>query len=154
MSGHTDNSILIDADVEAVWELTNRVEDWPGLFTEYAAADILHRDADTVRFRLTMHPDPDGKVWSWVSERTLFPAEHRVLARRVETGPFEYMHIQWTYEAEGTGTRMRWIQDFAMKPGAPLDDAGMTARIDTNSTVQMDIIRRKVESAAGKEESA
>ena len=55
--------------------MTNDVESWPELFTEYASAEILDREGDTVRFRLTMHPDENGKVWSWVSERTRRPGE-------------------------------------------------------------------------------
>ncbi len=147
MSGHTDNSVLIDADIDSVWRLTNDVETWPSLFTEYATAEILERDGDTVRFRLSMHPDENGTVWSWVSERTTYPQEHRVRARRVEPGPFRYMDIEWTYVPEGSGTRMRWVQDFAMRPDAPIDDAAMTRRIDANSKIQMDVIRRKVEAA-------
>ena len=69
--GHVDNSVLIDADFDLVWDVTNDVEHWPELFTEYASAEILERDGDTVRFRLTMHPDENGTAWSWVSERTL-----------------------------------------------------------------------------------
>jgi aromatase len=147
MSGHTDNSVFIDADIDSVWRLTNDVESWPSLFTEYATAEVLQRDGDTVRFRLAMHPDENGTVWSWVSERTTYPQEHRVRARRVEPGPFQYMDIEWTYVPEGSGTRMRWVQDFAMRPDAPIDDAAMTRRIDANSKIQMDVIRRKVEGA-------
>jgi aromatase len=98
MSGHTQNSIVIEADPDLVWTLTNDVETWPSLFTEYASTEVLERDGDTIRFRLTMHPDESGRVWSWVSERTMFPAERRVIARRIEPGPFEYMDIQWTYQ--------------------------------------------------------
>lgn len=147
MSGHTDNSVFIDADIDSVWRLTNDVESWPSLFTEYATAEVLQRDGDTVRFRLAMHPDENGTVWSWVSERTTYPQEHRVRARRVEPGPFQYMDIEWTYVPEGSGTRMRWVQDFAMRPDAPIEDAAMTRRIDANSKIQMDVIRRKVEGA-------
>jgi aromatase len=147
MSGHTDNSVFIDADIDSVWRLTNDVESWPSLFTEYATAEVLQRDGETVRFRLAMHPDENGTVWSWVSERTTYPQEHRVRARRVEPGPFQYMDIEWTYVPEGSGTRMRWVQDFAMRPDAPIDDAAMTRRIDANSKIQMDVIRRKVEGA-------
>ena len=148
MSGHTDNSVFVAAGIDLVWQITNDVRAWPQLFSEYAAADILAHDGDTVRFRLTMHPDENGKVWSWVSERTLYRDEWRVIARRVEPGPFEYMRIEWTYRPEGAGTRMRWVQDFAMRPDAPVDDAGMTYRINTNSRIQMDRIRDKVEQAA------
>jgi aromatase len=150
--GHTDNSIDIAADLGLVWRITNDVPGWTELFSEYAGAEILHRDGDTVRFRLTMHPDPNGTVWSWVSERTADPATRRVTAHRVETGPFEFMRIEWLYSEVGTPelpvTRMRWIQDFLMRPQAPIDTAGMTDRINTNSAVQMRRIKSIIEAAA------
>ncbi|MGK5673663.1 SRPBCC family protein [Micromonospora sp. URMC 106] len=146
--GHTENSVLIAAPLPLVWDVTNDVAGWPELFTEYARAEILHRDGDTVRFRLTMHPDENGVAWSWVSERTADPATREVRARRVETGPFEYMHIHWRYAEEPGGTRMTWVQDFAMKPTAPVDNAGMTERINTNSAVQLAVIRDRIEGLA------
>ena len=151
MAARTDNAIIIGAPLELVWEMTNDVEDWPNLFTEYAEARILERRDNTVRFRLTMHPDENGKVWSWVSERTADPATRTVKAHRVETGPFEYMNIQWFYEPVEGGTRMRWVQDFQMKPGAPIDDGGMAARINRNSPIQMRAIKEKIERRAGSE---
>ncbi|MGY1747246.1 SRPBCC family protein [Blastococcus sp. SYSU D00695] len=147
-SGHTDNSIVIDAALDHVWRMTNDLATWPDLFTEYASVEILSEHGSTFRFRLTMVPDEAGRVWTWVSERTLDEAAHEVVARRVETGPFEFMHIRWTYRPEGTGTRMRWVQDFRMRPDAPVDTPGMTARIDANTKVQMAVIKEKVEAAA------
>ncbi|GGM39559.1 hypothetical protein GCM10011608_25340 [Micromonospora sonchi] len=147
--GHTENSILIVAPLELVWSVTNDVAGWPNLFTEYAKAEILGRDGDTVRFRLTMHPDENGVVWSWVSERTPDPTTWQVRARRVETGPFEHMHIHWTYRQEPEGVRMTWTQDFAMKPTAPVNNAEMTERINTNSVVQLTVIKERIERLAG-----
>src|SRR5687767_15184974 len=98
MSVRTDNSIVIAAPLDEVWQITNDVANWPKLFTEYATAEILEQRDNTVRFRLTMHPDEEGRVWSWVSERTTDTRTHSVKARRVETGPFEYMNIEWYYE--------------------------------------------------------
>ncbi len=150
MPAHTDNSIVINAPPERVWEITDDVEGWPNLFTEYATAEILERSGNSVKFRLTMHPVENGKVWSWVSERTPDKAARTVKARRVETGPFEHMNITWTYtEVEG-GTLMRWEQDFHMKPDAPIDDEGMTNRINTNSKIQMAVIKEKVEARAAR----
>ena len=146
--GHVDNSILIRAGFDLVWDVTNEIERWPELFTEYAGVEVISRTGDTVRFRLAMHPDENGKVWSWVSERAMDRAHGRVLARRVEPGPFEFMDIEWTYTPEGDGTRMRWIQDFRMRPDAPIDTAAMAERINTNTAIQMDAIRRKVEQLA------
>ena len=148
MSGHTENEIVIDAPMALVWDVTNDVEGWPGLFTEYARADILERNGTTVRFRLTMHPDDEGRVWSWVSERTTDEPTRTVRARRVETGPFEFMNIFWAYEPVDGGIRMRWVQDFHMRDDAPVDDAQMTDRINHNSKIQMGIIKRDIERLA------
>ncbi|MGK5740914.1 SRPBCC family protein [Micromonospora sp. URMC 103] len=143
--GHTENSVVIAAPLPLVWDVTNDVANWTELFTEYAVVEILHREGDTVRFRLTMHPDENGTVWSWVSERTADPATREVHAHRVETGPFEYMRIHWRYAEEREGTRMTWVQDFAMKPTAPVDNAGMTERINANSAVQLAVIKERIE---------
>lgn len=145
MIGHTDNSIVIRADIDSVWELTNDLTRWPELFTEYAAVEILEQRGAWFRFRLTMHADENGNVWSWVSERTLDVERHSVTAHRIENGWFEYMHIAWTYEAVAGGTRMRWSQDFAMRPDSPVDDAAMTDRINRNSALQQAHIKDEVE---------
>jgi len=149
MGVRTDNAIVIDAPLDTVWEITNDVANWPNLFTEYARADILEQADNTVRFRLTMHPDKDGTVWSWVSERTADPETHTVKAHRVETGPFEYMNIEWYYEPSDGGTRMRWVQEFTMKPTAPANDEQMEHYINNNTRTQMAIIKERIEQRVG-----
>jgi aromatase len=153
-AGHTDNSIVIAADIDHVWRMTNDLPSWPDLFTEYAEVEVLARSGSTVRFRLKMRPDESGRVWSWISERTLDESTHEVVARRLEPGPFEFMDIRWSYASEGSGTRMRWVQDFRMRPEAPVDTPAMTERIDANSKIQMAVIRDKVEAAARHPEQA
>ena len=147
MAGHTENEITIAAPVDLVWDMTNDLERWPELFSEYASCEVLSRDGDSTTFRLTMHPDGDGKVWSWVSERVADREKLIVRARRIETGPFAYMNIVWEYEETPDGTRMHWTQDFEMKPDAPVDDAWMTDNINRNSPIQMALIRDRVEAA-------
>lgn len=154
MAGHTDNAIVIDAPMELVWSMTNDVESWPQLFSEYASAEILSREGGSVTFRLTMHPDEQGRVWSWVSQRTPDEASRTVRAHRVETGPFEYMNILWAYTDVAGGVRMQWVQDFQMKPQAPVDDAGMTEHLNRNTAVQLKLIKGKVEAAARTARSA
>ncbi|MDX2938462.1 cupin domain-containing protein [Streptomyces ipomoeae] len=146
MIGHTDNQTDIDAPIGFVWEQTNEVRNWPNLFTEYAAVEVLEEGADSVVFRLTTHPDEQGRTWSWVSERTWDKDTWTVRARRVETGPFEFMNLTWTYEEIAPDrTRLRWVQDFRMKPDAPVDTAQMTDRINNNSPVQLAHVKAGVE---------
>ncbi|WP_344562497.1 SRPBCC family protein [Streptomyces axinellae] len=148
MAGHTDNSIVIDAPMDLVWDMTNDLKSWPRLFSEYAAVEVLEETEKEITFRLTMHPDEDGNAWSWVSKRLPDPAGRTVNAHRVETGPFEYMNIYWEYVPEGDGVKMRWVQDFHMKEAAPVTDAGMTEHLNRNTAVQMKLIKEKVEAAA------
>lgn len=148
MSGHTDNSIVINAPMDLVWDITNDVPNWTDLFSEYSVSEVIERRGDSVRFRLALHPDENGKVWSWVSERTPDPATRTVRSARVETGVFKYMSLFWEYTQEADGVRMRWVQDFEMKPTAPINDEQMTQRLNTNTAVQMQLIKEKVEAAA------
>jgi aromatase len=147
VSARTENSIWIDAPMDHVWDVTNDVAHWTGLFSEYAEAEVLEQSGNTVRFRLTMHPDEDGRQWSWVSERTWDTETRTVRAHRVETGPFEYMNILWEYREEDGGVRMTWRQDFQMKPAAPVTDEQMAERLNTNTPVQMTLIKKKLEAA-------
>ncbi|HEY9523953.1 MAG TPA: SRPBCC family protein [Thermopolyspora sp.] len=154
MAGHTENEIVIATPMDLVWTMTNDVESWPRLFSEYAATEILECRGQTTRFRLTMHPDPDGNVWSWVSERTPDPASRTVRAHRVEPGWFKYMNLFWEYtEVTGGrtpgGVRMRWVQDFEMRRDAPLDDKQMAKRLNDNTAIQMKRIKQLVEQVAG-----
>lgn len=145
MTARTENSVVIKAPLDLVWSRTNDVANWPRLFTEYAKAEILAEEDGRVRFRLIMHPDENGNEWSWVSERIADRTTRVVLAHRVEPGPFRFMHIRWTYDEIGAGVLMRWVQEFEMRPGAPVDDAAMAENININSPVQMAAIKAKIE---------
>lgn len=148
MSGHVDNEILIKAPRELVWERTNDIESWTELFSEYSAAEILSERDGTIVFRLALHPDENGKVWDWVSARTPDHETYTVRSQRVQTGPFKYMWIYWEYTETPDGTRMRWVQDFEMKPTAPIDDEGMRKRLDHNTGIQQKLIRDRLEQLA------
>ncbi len=153
MAGHTDNEVVIAAPLDYVWKRMMDIPSWPDLFSEYAKAEVVEEDGNTIQFRLTTHPDPDyeGKVWSWISERVADPDTYSSKSRRIETGPFEYMNIEWYFEEVDGGTKMRWVQDFSMKPEAPADDAGAEEYMNKNTKVQMGVIKERLEEQAGEE---
>lgn len=150
MAAHTDNAVVIDAPRDFVWERMMDIPSWPSLFSEYAQAEVIEEEGNKVRFRLTTHPDPeyDGQVWSWVSERVADPGSYTSESKRIETGPFEYMTIAWSFEEADGGTRMRWVQDFSMKPDAPADDATAEQYMNKNTKEQMGIIKERLEKEA------
>jgi len=145
----TDNAVVIDAPLDEVWEKMNDLENWTNIFSEYASVEVLEREGDTVQFRLTTHPDPeyDGKVWSWVSERTMDPENYTTKSHRIETGPFEYMNIEWFFEPENGGTKMRWVQEFSMKPSAPATDEQAEEYLNKNTAEQMKVIKERLEAS-------
>jgi aromatase len=147
MAGRTDNAVVIDKPIDEVWQRMNDLENWTNLFTEYASVEILERDGNTVKFRLTTHPDPeyDGQVWSWTSERTMDPGSYTTKSHRIETGPFEYMNIEWYFEPADGGTKMRWVQDFSMKESAPANDEQAQDYLNKNTAEQMQAIKERLE---------
>jgi aromatase len=149
MAGHTDNDVVINAPIQKVWEITNDIENWPNLFTEYAEAKILTQEGNRIVFRLTMQPDGQGNQWSWTSERIPDPQTYTVKSKRLETGWFEYMNLAWFYEPVEGGTRMRWVQDFVMKPDSPVDEQQMQTNLNKNTRVQMDVIKERIERQVG-----
>ena len=150
MAAHTDNEVVIEAPLDFVWERMMDIESWPDLFTEYAKAEVLEEEGNKVKFRLTTHPDEeyDGQVWSWISEREADPESHSSKSRRIETGPFEYMNIEWYFEEADGGTKMRWVQDFSMKEEAPADDDTAEEYMNRNTKTQMEAIKKRLEEQA------
>jgi aromatase len=59
------------------------------------------------------------------------------------------MKIYWYFEPVESGTKMRWVQDFSMKPTAPRDDPGAEVYLNANTKVQMGIIKERLEQEAG-----
>ncbi len=141
----TDCEIVIEAPREFVWEKANDLGSWTSLFSEYSKVDVIAEGDNRFVFRLTMYPDSNGMVWSWVSERTLNPDLWSVSARRIECGPFDHMNIEWEFNETPAGTSMQWVQEFSMKPEAPMNDEEMAEHIVTNSRVQMCRFKKIIE---------
>jgi aromatase len=138
MAAHTDNEVTIAAPLELVWRIANDVQNWPNLFVEeYAKAEILERHEDRLVFRLTTTPDEQGRSFSWVSERFLDHAGRTTTSRRLSAGPLVYMHIFQHFEPVDGGVRLRWVQDFEVRPAAPFTDAQLAERINGNSRIQL-----------------
>jgi aromatase len=150
LAAHTDNEVVVEAPLDYVWDRMMDIESWPNLFSEYANAEVIEEDGNRVQFRLTTHPDPDyeGQVWSWTSERVADPEAHTSKSKRIETGPFEYMNIEWYFEEANGGTKMRWVQDFSMKPSAPADDPTAEEYMNKNTKEQMRVIKERREAEA------
>lgn len=153
LPGYTHNTIVILKDFDTVFDLTNDIELWPQLFTEYKEAKVLERDGNAVTFQLTTFPEGERASRTWVSTRIIDKPGKKAEAQRVKQAfPFEMMKICWTYEQlpQNVGTVMTWEQKFAPAEGAWSVEK-MEAFLNRNTRVQMQAIKEAVETWSVKE---
>jgi len=144
--GYTKNSIVIAAPIDKVFDLTNDIERWPELFTEYQAAKVVSREGNKIVFELTTHPEGEQPSRTWRSSRVIDRENWCVTAEREDPKfPFEYMHITWLYESVPGGTQMTWIQNFKMHPMTGWTEEQGEQSINANTPVQMAAIKQKIE---------
>ncbi|MEW5801728.1 MAG: SRPBCC family protein [bacterium] len=147
MSARIENSIVIEADKAAVFDLTNDIARWPELFThEYEKAEVLKKEGNRITFRLTTFPEEDHGRMSWISWRDIDRENWRAHAERQEPlYPFKFMHIDWTYEDVPEGVKMTWVQRFEMDPACGHTDEGVAHHLNEGTRVQMKKIKEKIE---------
>lgn len=104
-------SILIEENIDKVFEITNDLDRWIELFGgEYTNVEILDRQDNRIKFKLTSE---DGR--SWASMRYIDKENHVIKAERLEPKfPFKFMNIHWNYETNDAGTIMTWRQEYAV----------------------------------------
>ena len=143
-----ENSIVLLRDFDTVFELTNSIELWPRLFSEYEKAEVLERTGNEVLFRLTTFAEGDRPARTWTSRRLIDKPNKQATAERLEpTFPFKYMHICWTYEElpQSAGTSMTWVQEFEVHHQCPWTDEQMESFLNHNTRVQMQEVKQKIE---------
>ncbi len=140
------NSIIIEKPIEEVFNITNDIEQWPNLFTEYAKSEILERNGSYIKFKLTTYPDDKGIQNSWISERFIDKKNWTITAKRLEPiYPFQYMDIEWTYKTVNGGTEMIWQQNFSMDCESGFIDEEVAANMNCNTKIQMMAIKENIE---------
>lgn len=142
-----ENHIWINEDIDIVYDITNDINNWKNLFTEYAESEVLSQYDNTILFKLTTVPDQDGKQWSWESERILDKENYICIAQRKNPlFPFDSMVIKWKYRRLNFGTLMTWKQVFSVNKNAACTEEEFQKYLDLGTKEQMAIIKEKIES--------
>jgi len=142
-------SIIIDGDIDQIFEITNDIERWTQLFGEYRSAKLLsynrHERFAKIEFELT---NEEGETWqSW---RILDFQDHMAIAQRgTPKYPFKYMHLTWSYEPVEGGVKMTWIQDFEIDPKASLTNEQAYQRMETHMKENQKHFKEVLESQFG-----
>ncbi|MGW6062256.1 SRPBCC family protein [Streptomyces sp. NPDC055189] len=141
-----ENSVVIEADAQRVFEVTNDIGRWPDLFDEYNHAKVVSEEREgrwtEILFELT---NPEGATWS--SWRLLDHRELTAVAeRRDPLFPFRYMHLKWSYQQVPEGTLMTWVQDFEVDEGFDVPLPTVVERMQLHTRQNQAGIKRKIES--------
>lgn len=148
MPGYTENRIVIFGDYEQIFELTNKIEVWPKLFTEYKDAQVISQKDNEIKFRLTTFAEGQRPERSWVSRRKLFKSEGYAEAERLDPlFPFKYMKIRWEYERlpNNIGVIMTWIQEFDVADDCKFSVTEMESFLNHNTHKQIKSVKNNVE---------
>lgn len=148
MKGYTENRVVVMCDYDHVFDLSNRIDLWPKLFTEYSDAEILEQTETDIRFRLTTFPEGERPSRSWVSTRHLDKENGIATAERIEPKfPFKYMNIRWEYEKlpGDIGVIMTWIQEFDVADDCKFNVAQMEQFLNRNTHKQIKCVKKVIE---------
>lgn len=146
--GHTNNSIVINAPYEKVFDISNDIPRWTELFgTEYKEAKIVKKEGNKLTFQLT---DDEGN--SWQSFRLLFKDYKFAYAQKLPPEfPFKFMKIIWLYTEQPDGVKMAWIQDFELDPKfTKFTDEQIVGFINKHSQENLLIFKRIIEEESAK----
>ena len=141
--GHTCNSIVINADYNKVFDMSNDIGKWQDYFDEYTKSEVVEKSDTKLVFNLT-HKNGN----SWQSYRLLFKDEKFTYASRVEPMfPFVYMKIIWLCRDVDGGTEMTWIQDFQMAEGAKFNDEKFEGLLNEHSANNLKRFKNIIETS-------
>ncbi|MEK4069827.1 SRPBCC family protein [Peribacillus sp. FSL R5-0717] len=142
------NSILIQENIEKVFNITNDIKNWNLLFNDYHESRILSSEKEGRFTKIVFELSNSDSTWK--SYRLLDHKEYTAIAQRIEPMfPFLYMHLTWKYERHPEGTLMTWIQDFELDSNfkEPLDK--VVQRMDRHTKENQEKIKNIIEENIG-----
>lgn len=148
MAGYTENRIVVFRDFDHVFDLSNRIDLWPKLFSEYKDAKVLEQHGNVIKFQLTTYPEGEKPSRTWVSERVIDKVNRVALAERLEPKfPFEYMKIRWEYEPlpNNIGVIMTWIQEFNVHKDCKFSNELMESFLNKATYKQIKLVKKNIE---------
>ncbi|MEV7194261.1 SRPBCC family protein [Streptomyces sp. NPDC093510] len=143
-----ENSIVIEAAPELVFDITNDIERWSEIFNEYSHAKVISQENEgrwtEIVFELANAEGATWRSWRLLDHRELTA----VAERRDPLYPFRYMHLKWTCTSVPGGTSMTWIQDFELDEKFDVPLATVLDRMQLHTKENQAGIKQKIESGA------
>jgi aromatase len=141
----TTHRVTTKAPAGAVYDLIADVRRWPVLFGPTVHVEILeHGDRDE---RFTIWALVNDRVVNWTSRRTFDRPRLRITFHQEHsTPPIASMTGTWEFVDRGSGgAELLLHHEFATVDGSAESAAKVARALDTNSTAELDALRRIAE---------
>ncbi|MEV8441839.1 aromatase/cyclase [Actinosynnema sp. NPDC051121] len=139
------HSVTTTAAAADVYGLVADVTRWSVLFGPTIHVDVLERDGSGERFRIWA--TAAGAVANWTSRRTFHPARRRIGFQQERSAPpIARMSGEWEFRDRlGGGAEVLLHHEFTTEDGSADSVDHVLRVLDTNSTAELDGLRRVAE---------
>jgi aromatase len=141
----TTHSVEVAAPAGVVYGLISNAVQWPLFFPPNVHVERLEFDGRDERLR--MWAVANGQVRSWLSRRVQDPETRRIDFRQQHPqAPVETMNGSWTVRERPGGTSLlTLLHDFTVIGDRPEGVAWTELAVDTNSTAELEQLKRLAE---------
>lgn len=108
---HTENQILIYGPYEAIFKVASEIERWPEILPHYRWVNILETRGTTKVAEMAARRD--GIPVKWISIQETNEVERWIRYRHIG-GFTKDMEVEWTFQQEKEGVRVRIVHDFQL----------------------------------------
>lgn len=146
--GYTVNSIVIDKNINKVFEIINDVNNWPVLHG-YNKVELKNREKlcdGNERIIFEVFAEDNGEIEHWISQRIINYKNYSAQGVRLEpVYPFKYWILDVILSSVSNGTEMKWIQDFSMHSDTGYTDFEIEKHINSESIKEMMVFKKFIE---------
>lgn len=108
---HTENEVLIHGPYEAIFEIASEIEHWPEILPHYRWVKILGNQGTAKVAEMAAQRDWIPVKWVTIQETN--EAEQWIRYRHIG-GFTKGMKVEWTFQPEKEGVRVRIVHDFQL----------------------------------------
>ncbi len=95
-----------------MFELVSDLDDYPRFLRNVSAMDIKRDKGSSADVRYARMTIRFGPITQAYTSRVQSDPESRTITAKAVDGPFAYLDSKWSFEPEGSGTRVRFDIDF------------------------------------------
>ena len=141
----TEHIRFSTAPAKVLYDLAADITRWPAIFGPTVHAQHLHRGSGNERFRLWAMVN--GEVKSWVSRRELDPDVLWIrFDQEQSAAPIASMGGEWHFRPLPTGgTEIVLLHEYTAVDDKPETISWITAALDRNSAVELEMLTRIAE---------